>query len=127
MQPGRVVARALAIILMLGASVSAGACSNSNSISSFANSCGGSFQVFQSGAPHSAIPLCTDATDSGTARVETPDGTIGYPFPGVPSLSTAALEQCAAICAQAPSPIPCCQSQWEAQTIVCSTATQFCP
>jgi hypothetical protein len=124
MQPGRVVARVLAILFMLGAPVSDGACSNSNP-----NSCSGasSFQVFQSSAPHSAIPLCTDATDAGTARVDTPDGTIGYPFPGVPSLSRAALDQCAAICSQAPSPIPCCQSQWESQTIVCSIATQYCP
>jgi hypothetical protein len=119
--------------LALSATLVIGACSSSN-VGPGGYPCTGatSFLAFAPGSQVSAIPLCDDATDAGEVAAEARygpppleiDGGSGYPFAGAPSLSDEGLEQCSLICSTATYRIPCCQSQWEPETIVCSPA---CP
>jgi hypothetical protein len=111
------------ILCVLSVSLGAVACSSSSS----PNACSGptSFQVFQTSEATSSIPLCTDATVAGPSEPPQKGATFGYaPFAGAPTLSSAGLAQCSAICASAIAPLPCCRSQWLAQTIVCSPNCQ---
>jgi hypothetical protein len=115
--------RALSLVLFAG--LASGACSSNNE--TFEGSCSAtSFQVFHSGAPVSVIPMCTDAIDAGETDGElstSPGIDAAFdPFAGAPPLSVAGLKQCAAICTMAIAPVPCCQSQWLPETIVCAPA-----
>jgi len=109
------------VVLSLG--FATGACSGSDG---FDFACNGatSFEAFQSGAPVSEIPMCTDAADAsepGSELEASPEIDAAFqPFAGARHLSVAGLKQCAAICTLASAPTPCCQSQWEPQTIVCA-------
>jgi hypothetical protein len=119
----------LGCILVVGSLASGtatlGACSSSNCSNSAT-----SFQVFQTGSPTSAIPVCTDSTNGESPPPYYQYGSHpplelgdagGYPFPGTPHLGKKALAQCAAICAGSGQfAIPCCQSQWIPETILCS-------
>jgi len=113
----------LAALPFLGGTV--GGCSSSTCTNG-----GETFQVFQPASSTSAIPLCTDGTDAGplgpygtTRRIQIDGGPGGQVFPGASNLSPAAITQCALVCAGAPGgTIPCCLSQWEPQTVICSPA-----
>ena len=105
-----------------------GGCASDGNCNNFSTT---SYLVFQSGAPTSAISVCTDGTDSGFSPPSyyygsmapdaalSIDGARGYPFPGSPPESNKALQQCAAVCGGATFSIPCCLSQWQPETVVC--------
>jgi hypothetical protein len=92
-------------LVLAAAAMATSGCTQSGSNGIYGCTGPETFVVYDPGAEVSAIPVCAGATTSGAAP-----------------LSDAGVAQCVALCSGASGTVPCCQSAWEPDTVLCPPA-----